>query len=141
MELTFNLKNSPFTISKKLLDILTTEIQKTGNAPEQPDHFILSFRDENYSAETGGYHPVEIHIVEMQGLWQFDYITDFTYVGCGQDAELVKEIDFDFTTGIGFQLYTGDDDLKFFAELYKLWESNFIDYFESGVFKTEVKTY
>ncbi len=75
-----------------------------------------------------------------KGLWRFDYITDFSFVGCGQDAELVKEIDFDFTSGLGFQLYSGDDDLKFFSELYKIWESNFISYFESGVFTITIST-
>lgn len=140
MELKYNLKNIPFEISSQLLEILNNEIQKTGDVPEHIDEFTLSFKDESYSAEQGGYHPVEIHIVKIKGVWKFDYITDFTYVGSGHNSELVKEIDFDFTTGLGFQLYAGDDDLKFFAELYKVWESNFISYFESGVFKTEVTT-
>ena len=140
MELNYNLEVLPFNISRKLLDILNNEIQKTGNEPEQQDEFTLSFRDKNYSAELGGYHPIEIHLVKLKGLWCFDYITDFTYVGCGQDAELTKEIDFDFTSGIGFHLYSGDDDLKFLTELYEIWENNFISYFESGVFKTKITT-
>ena len=140
MELKFNLKNSPFKISDELLDILTSEISKAENLPEQPEDVIFSFRDENYDAETGGYHPVEIHLVKLKGLWCFDYITDFTYVGCGHNAELTKEIDFDFTSGIGFQLYTGDDDLKFFTELFDIWQMNFVCYFKSGVFKTKITT-
>lgn len=140
MELKYNLKDLPFTISSKLLEIITNEINKVFNLPDQQDEFTLSFRDENYSAELGGYHPVEIHLVKHKGLWFFDYITDFTYVGCGQDAELAKEIDFDFTSGLGFQLYSGDDDINQFTELYKSWEMNFISYFESRVFKTKVTT-
>jgi len=141
MELTFNLKNSPFKISGNLLGILTRELNKVENLPEQADHFIFSFRDESYSAESGGYHPVESHIVEMKGLWCFDYITDFAFVGCGQDAELVKEIDFDFSSGIGYQMYAGDDDINRFAELFEIWQSNFIDYFESGVYTVKITTY
>lgn len=140
MELNYNLNDLPFTISSKLLEILTNEISKAVNLTDQQDEFTLSFRDECYSPELGGYHPVEIHLVKLKGLWCFDYITDFTFVGCGQDAELAKEIDFDFTSGLGFQLYSGDDGIKQFTELYKIWESNFISYFESGVFKTQVTT-
>ena len=140
MKIQFNLKNSPFKISSQLLNIFKNEVQKTGERPEQLDDVVFSFCDENYSAELGGYHPVEIHLVNNKGLWCFDYITDFTYVGCGQDAELTKEIDFDFSSGIGFQLHSGDDDLKFFSELYEIWEGNFISYFEAGVFKTKITT-
>ena len=138
MELKINLENAPFKISSKLVSILITEINKALTLTDQQDEYTLSFKDESYSAELGGYHPVEIHIVKIKGVWKFDYITDFCFVGSGQDAQLTKEIDFDFTSGLGFQLYAGDDDLKFFSELYKVWESNFISYFESGVFKVKV---
>ena len=140
MELKFNLKNSPFKISDELLDILTSEISKTENLPEQPEDIIFSFRDENYDAETGGYHPVEIRLIKYQDLWCFDYITDFTYVGCGHNAELTKEIDFDFTNCIGFQLYSGEHSLKALAELFDIWQMNFLDYFKSGVFKAKITT-
>ena len=138
MELNFNLKNSPFDISSQLLEILNIKIQKAGEETEQLEDIIFSFRSEDYSSELGGYHPVEIRLIKTNGQWCFDYITDFAYVGCGQDAELAKEIDFDFTNGIGFHLYSGDDDIKQFTELYKIWEMNFISYFESGVFKTKI---
>lgn len=70
----------------------------------------------------------------------FDYITDYTYVGCGYNAELTKEIDFDFTNGIGFHLYTGEHPLKNLSELFELWQRNFINSFEMGVFKTKITT-
>ncbi len=136
----FNLDNAPFEIAKQLQEILASELQKTGGDPETLDDLIFSFHDESYDAENGGYHPVEIHLVKIKGRWCFDYITDFTYVGCGHNAELTKEIDFDFTSGIGFQLYAGDDDLKQFSELFAVWQSNFMSYFESGVFKTKITT-
>lgn len=136
----FDLKNVPFELSDQLLDILTGEISKAQNLPDQFEDVVFSFRDEHYEAETGGYHPVEIRLVKYQDLWCFDYITDFTYVGCGHNAELTKEIDFDFTNGIGFQLYIGEHQLSVWAELFDMWQMNFIDYFKSGVFKTKITT-
>ena len=140
MEIKFNTKNSPFEISNQLLTILAKEIDKAENLPEQLEDITYSFRDENYDAESGGYHPVEIRLVKDAGFWCFDYITDFSFVGSGQDAELTKEIDFDFTNGIGFHLYTGEHQLKILGELYGLWEVNFISYFEMGVFKVKIST-
>lgn len=134
----FNLINSPFDISTELFVILSNEFRKTGSRPEQLEDVIFSFRDENYDAETGGYHPVEIRLIKYQDLWCFDYITDFTYVGCGHNAELTKEIDFDFSNGIGFQLYTGEHELSKLSELFDIWQLNFISYFNSGVFKTKI---
>ena len=140
MKIKFNTKNSPFEISNQLLEILAKEIDKVENLPEQLEDITYSFRDENYDSESGGYHPVEIRLVKTDGLWCFDYITDFSFVGSGQDAELTKEIDFDFTNGIGFHLYTGEHQLKILGELYGLWEVNFISYFEMGVFKVKIST-
>ena len=132
----FNLNNSPYQISDRLLAILSSEL----NNSEQHDDVIYSFRDENYDSESGGFHPVEIRLIKQQDLWCFDYITDFTYVGCGHNAELTKEIDFDFTNGIGFHLYTGEHPLNNLSELFDMWQSNFIGYCEMGVFKTKITT-
>ena len=132
----FNLNNSPYQISDRLLAIFSSEL----NNPEQHDDVIYSFRDENYDSESGGFHPVEIRLIKQQDLWSFDYITDFTYVGFGHSAELTKEIDFDFTNGIGFHMYTGEHPLKNLSELFYMWQSNFISYFEMGVFKTKITT-
>ena len=54
------------------------------------------FNDPNYSATQGGYHPVEIRLVRGLNGWLFDTITDFSYQGYGDWAELNKELDFDF---------------------------------------------
>ena len=138
MKIKFNTKNSPFEIDNKLLTILAKEIYKAENLPELLEDITYSFRDENYDAESGGYHPVEIRLVKTDGLWCFDYITDFSFVGSGQDAELTMEIDFDFTNGVGFHLYTGEHQLKILGELYGLWEVNFIDYVQMDIFKVKI---
>ena len=140
MEIKFSLNNTPFEISTGFLEILRTEVQKTGMRPEQLVDIILSFRDENYDAESGGYHPVEIRLIQTNGLWCFDYITDFAYVGSGHDAELAKEIDFDFTNSTFFILYTGEHPLKNLGDFFTMWETNFIEYFRMGVFKVKVST-
>ena len=97
----------------------------------------VNFRDEDYSAESGGYHPVEIRI-ESDGV--ISYITDFCYVGQGWCAELTKEVDFDFGTGVFYHLYTGESPIAQGAELFKLWCGNFINYYESDVYTVSVST-
>lgn len=39
----------------------------------------INFRDPDYSAKKGGYHPVEIMLVHKRDTWHFAYITDFKY--------------------------------------------------------------
>ena len=93
----------------------------------------INFRDEGYSAESGGYHPVEIRI-ESDGT--ISYITDFCYFG----QDFCKEIDFDFSRGVFCHLYTGESPIDQGAELFKLWCDNFIGYYKSGVYSVSVTT-
>ena len=46
----------PLAISKKLVSILTTEIEKSDI--DTSTGVIINFRDPDYKAETGGYNPV-----------------------------------------------------------------------------------
>ena len=87
----------------------------------------INFRDPNYSADGGGYHPVEIRLENDGDGWRFCYITDFCYVGSGYMAELAKDLDFDFQAGI-FQNLFGTFPIEQAAEMYQLWEQNFIYY-------------
>lgn len=87
----------------------------------------INFRDPNYSAETGGYHPVEIRLENEMSGWRFCYITDFCYVGSGYMAELAKDLDFDFTAGV-FQNMFGTFPIEQATEIYQTWESNFLFY-------------
>ena len=122
-------------IQKQFIEILTKCI-KTVNS-EGFSGFVLNFRDPEYSAETGGYHPVEVAI-NKHG--QILYITDFAYFGLPPMAELCKEIDFDFEQGV-FQQNHGIYPIDSGRELFRIWQSNFIFYFNSDVFDVSVNTY
>uniref|UniRef100_UPI003C6D1707 DUF2787 family protein n=1 Tax=Escherichia coli TaxID=562 RepID=UPI003C6D1707 len=45
---------------------------------------VINFRDPDYSAESGGIHPVEIRFIRKNNEWYFDYVTDF-----GNDSNLL----------------------------------------------------
>ncbi len=138
MPINLDLNNMPFELSEGFLALLNREIEQLASLSGGENEIVFSFRDIHYSAETGGYHPVEIRWVKEQGFWCFDYITDFSFVGSGHDAELTKEIDFDFTQGSGFHLYTGEHALRSLDDLFEIWQANFVDYYHSGVFQTKV---
>lgn len=112
-----------------LNDVLSAAGVSAGRAAQ------MSFRDPNYSPETGGFHPVEIAVTESRNIL---YITDFAYVGLGPYAELVKEIDFDFQHQC-FQHMGREFPLAAGKELFDLWQSNFIDYYAMGVYVVKVE--
>jgi hypothetical protein len=87
----------------------------------------INFRDPNYSADNGGYHPVEIRLENNNDGWRFCYITDFCYVGSGYMAELAKELDFDFEAGV-FQNLFGAYPIEQAIEMFQIWETNFVYY-------------
>ena len=99
----------------------------------------INFRDPDYSAETGGYHPVEIMLFRKGDTWHFAYITDFKYVGLGQDVELAKDLDFDFQAGVLQTLY-GYYRIGEGLDIYPVWEQNFIHYWKMfNAFRVEIK--
>ncbi|GGO65358.1 DUF2787 family protein [Bowmanella pacifica] len=91
------------------------------------DEVTFNFRDPTYSAERGGFHPVEIRLEKRQDIWHLCYITDFCFVGKGYEAELAKELDFDFQAGI-FQDLLGVYPIERVRDLYQVWEDNFLHY-------------
>ena len=123
----------PVAISQKLVAILTQEL--AAHPIDTAEGIIYSFRDPDYSAESGGYHPVEIH-VNAQG--RIMYITDFCYVGEGPYAELVKELDFDFGYGV-FQQMGREYPIKQGAALFRIWQANFCAYYQSQVFSVNIQ--
>ena len=135
MKLIFSSQVSTFIVSDTLLAIIQKEIE---NKPQAVNSVILNFRSPSYSPEEGGYHPVEIRLVKSDNLWLFDYITDFTYVGFSPMAELTKEIDFCFDTGDAYHLYIGKISIEEGKNLFKLWQSNFVSYWQMNVFDVEV---
>ncbi|WP_349591087.1 DUF2787 family protein [Alteromonas sp. NFXS44] len=114
-------------VSKQFVDALEQEI---GDTPASTCAVTLNFRDPDYSAETGGFHPVEIRLEKHGGTWHFSYITDFTYVGIGPYAELAKDLDFDFQAGV-FQNLHGMYPIEVALDIYQIWESNFLPYWEA----------
>ncbi|PKG93158.1 DUF2787 family protein [Paraglaciecola sp. MB-3u-78] len=113
-------------VSKSLADALIAIIDQdklTGEA------VTINFRDPDYSAEKGGFHPVEIRLEKRSDAWQFCYITDFCYVGSGYTAELAKDLDFDFQAGV-FQNLFGVFPIEQATDMYQIWESNFLHYWQ-----------
>ena len=88
----------------------------------------LNFRDPTYSAQRGGFHPVEIRLEQYDNMWHFCYITDFAYIGSGSYAELTKELDFDFQSGV-FQNLFGVFPIEQATDMYQIWEGNFLYYY------------
>ena len=122
-------KNYPLSISKKFITILSSEITKAGIESSSIENYvILNFRDPDYSADKGGYHPVEV-MINADGIIQ--YITDFAYAA--GDGELVKELDFDLNQKL-FQQMGRDYPIQEGRGLYRIFQSNFCSYYESGVY-------
>lgn len=89
-----NINNLPLPVTSKLTEIIKEALK--GKDLTGKTSATINFRDPDYSAENGGYHPVEIMLKRHGDEWHFQYITDFCYVGIGPFAELVKDLDFDF---------------------------------------------
>ncbi len=71
-----NPKLYPFVLEPGFTQLINQLLSE--NDIEADDGVVLNFRDPSYSAETGGYHPVEI-CVDGAGVLQ--YVTDFAYFG------------------------------------------------------------
>lgn len=128
-------------IKQALVQLLSTHITQalsTNPSANSSGSITLNFRDPDYDAESGGYHPVEIHLTYKKGYWHLVYITDFSYVGQGWCVELAKELDFDFVAGFCGVRHLADIPLANAVELYQLFEKNFIAYYQMEVYKIEV---
>lgn len=138
---TTNLVPTLLPVSSKLNQYLVNALNlrpELHSVLEKTNSVIFNFRDKSYSAESGGFHPVEIALTkEADNTWQYAYITDFAFVG-NHYPELAKELDFDFLSGEWFASYLGDySSIKNnadAAELYRLWEHNFLAYASIGMY-------
>ncbi|GIB16819.1 DUF2787 domain-containing protein [Vibrio cholerae] len=132
-------------VSAKLHELMNKQLHERVVSPEV-NAITINFRDKSYNAEDGGFHPVEIMIKRTQGeTWKFVYFTDFYYVG-GQFPELERNLDFDLSIDEFFVADMGWHSLKkkdIANAIYNMWETNFISYFDMGVFDeieiTEIK--
>ncbi|WP_182037213.1 DUF2787 domain-containing protein [Vibrio diabolicus] len=135
-----NFTASLLSVSKKLHKLLSDQLTDhllSNEALTTSRYLVFNFRDKTYSADEGGFHPVEMAICHTStGEWSIEYITDFAYMG-NHYPELERNLDFDFRVGQFFVAYRGwlpiqsSRDAK---ELYQLWESNFLAYVDTDAY-------
>ena len=135
MNLTFDVERLVLPVSIDLQDTLNRVISDSSKWTPMIQSLVINFRDTTYSAEHGGWHPVEIRLVRLYDQWIFDYITDFAFCG-GPYPELIKEVDFNFSSGTASFSYVPELPITSseIMEFYSMWESNFLCYIEMGVF-------
>ncbi len=128
------------SISSKLHELLNqvyTKQLESNAALFTSNYLVFNFRDISYSADAGGFHPVEIAICRTaDNTWSIEYITDFAYMG-NHYPELERNLDFDFRAKQFFVSYLGWKPMKEqrdTSELYQLWESNFLTYIDIDAF-------
>ncbi|WP_215408401.1 DUF2787 family protein [Vibrio gigantis] len=140
---TLTITSSYSPISQKLKSLLKSKVETFWEQnPTKIDceSLTINFRDTTYSADAGGYHPVEIMLLkEQESQYQIQYLTDFAYMG-NIYPELERNVDFDIENGqafivpLGWQSCHCDQMVGFYA----LWERNFLAYLQMEAYD-EVK--
>ncbi|QTL93856.1 DUF2787 domain-containing protein [Aeromonas jandaei] len=141
MTLPVNLERLPLSVTQPLLTLLDDELKRAELDPTNPaalTTLTFNFRNPTYSPITGGVHPVEIRLICQAGCWLVDYVTDFSYQGQGQDAELCKELDFNFLDNEHYLQGWGPLPMAEAQELFTLWQHNFLAYAQLGFFTVTV---
>lgn len=113
-------------VNQEFINLIFAEISRKPPVSLNVRAVILSFKDVSYSAENGGFHPVEFRLTSRNDEWYFDYITDFKYMGLY--SELEKDIDFSWSQRYVFLSYVGDLPLGEGRDIFALWQRNFIHY-------------
>lgn len=138
MTLPVNLDSLSLPVTQPLLTLLGDTLTYTQRDLANLTALTFHFRNPTYSPTAGGVHPVEIRLILTLTGWRFDYITDFSYQGQGQDAELCKELDFNFQDNEHYLQGWGPLPIPDAQELFNLWQSNFLAYAELGFFTVTV---
>ncbi|MGL4458385.1 MAG: DUF2787 family protein [Plesiomonas shigelloides] len=125
-------------VAQALLTLLNQEVAHLGLNLERLTQLTFNFHSPTYSPEQGGAHPVEIRLIRGLDGWLFDYVTDFSYQGQGQDAELCKELDFNFLDDEHYLQGWGPMQRAEAHELFTLWQTNFVAYCRMAYFTVEV---
>ena len=125
-------------VAQALLALLNQEVANIGLHHEHLTQLTFNFRSPTYSPEQGGAHPVEIRLIRGLDGWLFDYITDFSYQGLGQDAELCKELDFNLLDDEHYLQGWGPIRRSEAHELFTLCQTNFVAYCRMAYFIVEV---
>ena len=122
----------PVMVTKKFLAIIQKHILNV--VPKECGMITVSFRDPDYSAEEGGYHPVEV-AVDQNG--KVMYVTDFAFFGCPPFCELAKCMDFDFREG-RYQDAHSYQPIATARSLYRVFQMNFCSYYDWNIFEVTV---
>ena len=134
MEQTIALNGLALPVSDEFAQLLLQQLSQATEGIDTLTSATINFRDPEYCAESGGYHPVEVRLVWQNNAWHFDYITSFSFVGLGWFAELAKELDFDFGQNCFEMRGYRPQVLAVGEEMYRLFEQNFIEYVRMEVF-------
>ena len=134
MEQTIVLNGLALPVSNEFAQLMLQQLSPATEGIDTLTSATINFRDPEYCAESGGYHPVEVRLVWHNNAWQFDYITSFSFVGLGWCAELAKELDFDFGQNCFEMRGYRPQVLAVGEEMYRLFEQNFIEYVRMEVF-------
>lgn len=105
--------------------------------PKSSNAITLNFRDPEYSAEAGGFHPVEIRLEKQDAHWRMVYMTDFAFHGY-PIPELIKDIDICFNSNQVYSSLCGWMCPQECKELIKLFIENFISYHSMDVYQVRV---
>jgi len=125
-------------VAPTLLALLEQEVTHTALDLARLTQLTFNFRNPGYTPEQGGTHPVEIRLIRGVDGWLFDYVTDFSYQGLGQDAELYKELDFNFLDDEHYLQGWGPLPITDAQELFNMWQHNFLAYAQLGFFTVAV---
>ncbi|MDC9511409.1 DUF2787 family protein [Pseudoalteromonas sp. Angola-4] len=126
-------------VPESLFDVILNAITKQGESIGNASELTINFRDKDYSAAAGGFHPVEVRL-EKRGIgWELVYITDFSYQG-RLDSELVKEIDVCFVIKRVYHMLVGWLSEREGKELLTLFVTNFVEYYNTGCYQVTIST-
>lgn len=122
----------PWPLDREFHSLLQEELKKADISTSSGA--VISFRDPDFTPETGGFHPVEIAVAPDGSI---QYITDFAYFGRPPHCELAKELDFDFSLGL-FQHFGIEFDIAEAKEVFGLWQCNFLSYVRMDAYAVSV---
>jgi hypothetical protein len=103
----------PFVLTPGFVTLLNDLLKDRAD-----ENVCINFRDPDYSAMQGGFHPVEIH-VSSDGL--LETVTDFAYFGTPPFVELGIELDWCFIEPKYFRQFDSMYELVVGKSLFYLW--------------------
>jgi hypothetical protein len=134
MPITVNPQTKITMLDPGFVSVVNDLLQDT--SLEASEIVALNFHDPGYNADSGGFHPVEIH-VDSKG--DILCITDFAYFGAPPFVELGIELDWNFEMN-SFRQFDFFYDLACGRGLLGLYTKNFVAYYSGGCFEVEVTT-